>query len=71
VALAPVSRAEKYKGQVLFLKVNADIEKELCHALDIQALPTLLFIPPGGKPIIEVGALPEKYEQIIREHLLP
>jgi thioredoxin len=62
--------AEKYKDEVLFLKVNADIEKELCNVLDIQSLPTLLFIPVGGKPIIEVGARPERYEEIIRDKLI-
>ncbi|MDR1274378.1 MAG: S8 family serine peptidase [Odoribacteraceae bacterium] len=62
--------AAKYKDEVLFLKVNADIEKELCNVFDIQSLPTLLFIPVGGKPIVEVGALPARYEEIIREKLL-
>lgn len=62
--------AEKYKGEVVFLKVNADKEKELCNVLNVQALPTMYFLPVGEKPIIDVGALPEKYEQIIREKLL-
>ena len=62
--------AEKYKDRVLFLKINADKEKELCSMFNVVALPTLLFIPVGGKPIIETGATPEKYEQIIREQLL-
>ncbi|MDR1415253.1 MAG: thioredoxin, partial [Odoribacteraceae bacterium] len=43
---------------------------ELCNVLGIQSLPTLLFIPVGGQPIVEVGALPERYEEIIREKLL-
>ena len=62
--------AEKYKGQVVFLKVNADKEKELCSRFNVNALPTLFFIPVGGKPIIEMGATPEKYEKIIQEQLL-
>ena len=62
--------AEKYKDQVIFLKVNADKEKELCNIFNIVALPTVFFIPVGGKPIIETGALPEKYMQIIEEQLL-
>lgn len=62
--------AEKYKDRVLFLKINADKEKELCSMFNVVALPTLFFIPVGGKPIIETGATPEKYEQIIREQLL-
>ena len=62
--------AEKYKDKVIFLKVNADQEKELCSIFNVVALPTLFFIPVGGKPIIETGALPEKYEKIIQEQLL-
>ena len=61
---------KKYKGKVIFYKVNADKEKDLCSHFSVQALPTLFFIPVGGKPIIEVGATPEKYVQIIEEQLL-
>lgn len=62
--------AEKYKDRVIFYKVNADKEKELCGMFNIVALPTLFFIPVGGKPIIELGATPEKFEKIIEEQLL-
>lgn len=62
--------AEKYKGKVMFYKVNADKEKDLCKHFGVKALPTLFFIPVGGKPIVEVGATPEKYVQIIEEQLL-
>ena len=62
--------AEKYKDQVIFLKVDADKEKELCSMYNVNALPTLFFIPVGGKPIVEVGGVPEKIEQAIKEHLL-
>lgn len=53
-----------------FYKVNADLEKELCQYFNVQALPTLIFIPTEGDPIVEVGATPEKYRQIIEEKLL-
>lgn len=62
--------AEKYKGKVMFYKVNADKEKDLCNHFGVQALPTLFFIPAGGKPIVEVGAKLEKYIEIIEEQLL-
>lgn len=63
--------AEKYKGKIRFYKVNADKEKDLCNYLGVKALPTLFFIPAGGKPIVEVGAKLEKYVEIIEEQLLP
>ena len=52
------------------MKVNADKEKELCSMFNVVALPTLFFIPVGGKPIIDVGATPEKYVEIIEKQLL-
>ena len=61
---------EKYKDQVIFLKVNADKEKELCGMFNIVALPTVFFIPVNGKPIVEMGATPEKYVEIIEKQLL-
>lgn len=62
--------AEQFKGKVIFYKVNADKEKDLCNHFGIQALPTLFFVPVEGKPIIEVGASPERYRQLIEEKLL-
>ena len=60
--------AAQYKDQVIFYKVNADVERELCRIYNIEALPTFFFIPVGGKPIVEVG--PENFESIIQEQLL-
>ena len=37
--------AEQYKRKVMFYKVNADKEKDLCNHFGVQALPTLFFIP--------------------------
>lgn len=61
--------AAEFKGKVLFLKVNADKEKELCNAFGVQALPTLMFIAPGREMIRDVGASPEKYREIIQSLL--
>ena len=63
--------AAKYKEEVIFLKVNADKEKELCNMFHVTALPTLMFIPVGAtKPVFEIGADVNKIEKIIREQLL-
>ncbi len=61
--------AAEYKGRVLFLKVNADKEKELCSVFGIQALPTLMFIAPGKEMIRDMGAAPERYREIIESLL--
>ncbi len=62
--------ALKYKDRVIFYKVNADVEKELCSRFNIMALPTLLMVAPGKSPIIEVGDQPEKIISIIENNLL-
>lgn len=62
--------ARKYEGKVLFLKVDADIERELCNIFKINALPTLMFITADGQMFSETGALPDKCEQTIIEKLL-
>lgn len=61
--------AAEFKGKVLFLKVNADKEKELCSVFNIQALPTLMFIAPGKEMIRDMGASSEKYREIIESLL--
>lgn len=62
--------AEKYKDQVVFYKINADKEKELCSRFNITALPYIMLIKPGKAPIIEVGDQPAKIMGIIEEKLL-
>lgn len=61
--------AAKYKDRVIFMKVNADKERELCNVYNVLALPTLFFIPPGGKPMIEIGVTPEKVATILEKLL--
>ncbi len=62
--------AEKYKDKVIFYKINADKEKEICSRYNIVALPTIFFIPVGGSPIIDIGDQPSKFIEIIETKLL-
>ncbi len=61
--------AAKYKDKVIFLKVNADKEKEFCNKFSINALPTFMCLPVNGKPVFEIGAEPAKIEKIIEQLL--
>lgn len=61
--------AAKYKDKVIFLKVNADKEKEFCNKFSINALPTFMCLPVNGKPVFEIGAEPAKVEKIIEQLL--
>lgn len=62
--------AEKYKDEIVFYKVNADVEKELTARFNITALPTMYLIAPGKNPIIEVGADEAKIMEVIEKNLL-
>lgn len=71
--LAPIMEelAEKYKGQVVFYKVDIEKDRELAAVFGINSIPQILFCPLTGKPQLAKGLLPkETLEQAINEILL-
>ncbi len=59
------------KGTVQFYKVNTDEEQELASVFGIRSIPSLLFIPKEGKPMMAAGALPKpELVKVINEQLL-
>lgn len=71
--VAPIMEklAEEYDGKLLVYKVNVDQEKGLSTAFQVKSIPTVLFIPMEGQPMMQVGALPEEgYRKVIEEQLL-
>ncbi len=50
--------SEEYAGQIVVYKVNTEKEPQVSKAFGITSIPTLFFIPVGGKPIVVRGALP-------------
>ena len=72
-SIAPVLEelSEQYKENLVIYKVDTDKEMELSSLFGIQSIPTLLFIPVNGNPMIQKGALPKNIlQQIIDERLL-
>ena len=72
-AVAPVLEelAEEYKDQVVIYKIDTDKEAELSGLFGIQSIPTLLFIPVDGPPMMQKGAIPKNaFKQVIEERLL-
>lgn len=72
--VAPVLEelAAEYKDSLIIYKVDTEVEQELAAVFGIQSIPTFLFIPMEGKPMLQPGALPKKaFQQVITEHLLP
>ena len=64
--------SKEYAGKVKFYKVNTEDEQELAMMFGIQSIPSLLFIPVGGKPTMALGALPKKeLKRIIDRELIP
>lgn len=71
--LAPVldEIANEYDGKIHVYKVDTEVEEELSQAFGIRSIPTLLFVPMEGNPMIMQGALPKsELENVIKERLL-
>lgn len=73
-AVAPVLEelSDQYAGKLLIYKIDTDAEMELSSLFGIQSIPTLLFIPMEGTPMMQKGAIPKNaFQQVIEERLLP
>ncbi len=61
---------EEYNN-IDFYKVDTEKEMELASAFGVMSLPTLLFIPKEGKPMISPGApSKEQLKEMVDEKLL-
>ena len=72
-AVAPVLEelSNEYKDQIVIYKIDTDKEQELSSLFGIQSIPTLLFIPTEGQPMMQKGAIPKNaFKQVIEERLL-
>lgn len=72
-ALAPVLEelSAEYDSRLLVYKIDTDREEELSSLFGIQSIPTLLFIPVDGPPMMQKGAVPKTaLRQVIEERLL-
>ena len=62
---------EEYGGEIDIYKVHTEDEMELAGAFGVMSLPTLLFIPMEGSPVISPGAPPKQMlKELIDEKLL-
>jgi thioredoxin len=72
-AVAPVLEelSNEYEGKLLIYKIDTEKEQELSMLFGIQSIPTLLFIPVQGAPMMQKGAIPKNaFQQVIEERLL-
>ena len=72
-AIAPVLEdlSEQYEDRLVIYKIDTDKEMELSSLFGIQSIPTLLFIPVEGNPMMQKGALPKNVlQEVIEDKLL-
>ena len=72
-SVAPVLEelSNEYDGKLLIYKIDTDKEAELSHLFGIQSIPTFLFIPVQGTPMLQKGAIPKNaFKQVIEDRLL-
>lgn len=63
--------AKEYNGKLIIYKVDTEKEQELAAVFGIQSIPTFLFIPREGKPMMQPGALSKSmFKKVIDEQLL-
>ena len=63
--------SNEYEDKLVIYKVDTEVEQELSAVFGIQSIPTFLFIPVNGDPMMQPGALPKKvFKQIIEEKLV-
>jgi thioredoxin len=70
--VAPVLEelAKEYEGKLIIYKVDTEAEMELSAVFGIQSIPTFLFIPQAGLPMMQPGAFPKKvFKEVIEEKL--
>ncbi len=72
-AVAPILEelSNEYKGRLDVYKVDTEAEAALSSLFGIQSIPTFLFIPTAGKPMLQRGALQKTvFKEIIEQRLL-
>ena len=71
--VAPIMEelSEEYAGKVDIYKVDTEVERELSTVFGIRSIPSLLFIPMNGQPMMQPGALPKPaFQEVIEKELL-
>ncbi|MBD77364.1 MAG: thioredoxin [Crocinitomicaceae bacterium] len=64
--------SEEYGDKLKIYKVDTEVEQELSAVFQIRSIPSILFIPTGGKqPMMQAGALPKSaLQNVIDKELL-
>ena len=56
---------------VIIYKVDTEVDQELSAVFQIRSIPSILFIPKDGQPMMQAGALPKNaLQEIIDKELM-
>ena len=72
-AIAPILEelSDAYEGRLNIYKVDTEKESQLAALFSIQSIPTLLFLPLVGEPMLQRGALSKSaFIEVIEKRLL-
>ena len=63
--------SDEFEGKITIYKVDTEVEQELSSVFGIRSIPSILFIPKEGQPMMQPGALPKDVmAKVINEELL-
>ena len=63
--------AKEFDGKLKVYKINVDKERKLASVFQVRSIPSVLFVPKEGKPMMQVGALQrDDYFKVVKEQLL-
>jgi thioredoxin 1 len=63
--------SDEYAGKINIYKVDTEKEQELSSVFGIRSIPSILFIPKDGQPMMQPGALPkDNLIEVIESELL-
>ena len=72
-AVAPVLEelSNEYAGRIDIYKIDTEREQELSSLFGIQSIPTFLFIPLQGEPMMQRGAVgKDVFREVIENRML-
>lgn len=63
--------SDEYQDKLVIYKVDTEEELELSSIFGIRSIPSILFIPVEGRPMMQAGALPKSaLKSIIDQELV-
>ena len=71
--VAPIMEelAKEFDGKLKVYKINVDKERKLASVFQVRSIPSVLFVPKEGKPMMQVGAMQrDDYFKVVKEQLL-